>query len=82
MRRYDEALKDFDRTLSLAPNDAHAYGLRPWYGRRRAIATVPSSISTKPSDWLPRTPNYIAPIASACRRTDRAVLSKAATSIS
>jgi tetratricopeptide (TPR) repeat protein len=28
IRRYDEALQDFDRTLKLAPNDGHAYGLR------------------------------------------------------
>lgn len=28
MRRYDDALQDFDRTLRLASNDAHAYGLR------------------------------------------------------
>jgi tetratricopeptide (TPR) repeat protein len=55
MRRYDEALHDFDRTLKLTPNDAHAYGLRGlvWAkkgDRSRALADFDEAIRLAPQN--------------------------------
>jgi tetratricopeptide (TPR) repeat protein len=55
MRRYDEALHDFERTLKLTPNDAHAYGLRAlvWAkkgDRSRALADFDEAIRLAPQN--------------------------------
>jgi tetratricopeptide (TPR) repeat protein len=55
MRRYDEALHDFERTLKLTPNDAHAYGLRGvvWAKkgeRSRALADFDQAIHLAPQN--------------------------------
>lgn len=55
MRRYDEALQDFDRTLRLTPNDAHAHGLRAlvWAkkgNRDRALADFDEAIRLAPQN--------------------------------
>jgi tetratricopeptide (TPR) repeat protein len=55
MRRYDEALQDFDCTLKLAPNDAHAYGLRAlvWAKkgyRARALSDFDEAIRLAPQN--------------------------------
>jgi tetratricopeptide (TPR) repeat protein len=55
MRRYDEALQDFERTLKLTPNDAHAYGLRAlvWAkkgDRSRALADFDEAIRLAPQN--------------------------------
>jgi tetratricopeptide (TPR) repeat protein len=55
LRRYDEALHDFERTLKLTPNDAHAYGLRGvvWAKkgeRSRALADFDQAIHLAPQN--------------------------------
>lgn len=55
LRRYDEALQDFDRTLKLTPGDAHAYGLRAlvWArkgDRERALRDFDEAIRLAPQN--------------------------------
>ncbi|TYO61479.1 tetratricopeptide repeat protein [Bradyrhizobium hipponense] len=55
MRRYDDALNDFNRTLALDPNDAHAYGLRAlvWArkgDRDRALVDFDEAIRLAPQN--------------------------------
>jgi tetratricopeptide (TPR) repeat protein len=55
MRRYDEALHDFERTLKLTQNDAHAYGLRGlvWAKKgdcSRALADFDEAIRLAPQN--------------------------------
>jgi tetratricopeptide (TPR) repeat protein len=55
LRRYDDALLDFDRTLILTPNDAHTYGLRAlvWAkkgDRFRAISDFDVAIRLAPQN--------------------------------
>jgi tetratricopeptide (TPR) repeat protein len=55
LHRYDEALQDFEHTLTLAPSDAHAYGLRAlvWAkkgDRARAISDFDEAIRLAPQN--------------------------------
>ncbi|WP_259223157.1 tetratricopeptide repeat protein [Bradyrhizobium japonicum] len=55
IRRYDEALQDFDRALRLSPKDAHTHGLRAlvWAkkgDRERALADFDDAIRLAPEN--------------------------------